>query len=684
MLSPELLRKRTGRSQDLLRVLTFVSLCFLRVLGPLETDVAAASSPASSTLMEGKNGGQCKIRKRGCSSSSSSSLVRRYRLKRAILVGKRAGSSTPVPTWRTGAKSPPLMVPSACLAAAAQNGGGRAKKEVPVSARKLAATLWEINGVTSPGEGSDLDATMDQKLSRRREKDARLSHSGSLVPRLPDPNHSPALERKGQAGGGNHQRRSSAVSQKLLITDFVEGGQDSYSNASVIEIEAPKRKNRAEDRRTRLKDVVSSLTTSKELLKVLFRVGGLEKQHKPTIALVSALGVELDRSIIQVEQLIHEERSHSHQIDFLMKNFAEEKASWRRKERERIRTTISHMAEEVDVEKKLRRQTERINKKLGQELAGMKSSLSKAMKQIESEKRAKEVLEQVCDELARGIGEDRAQVEELKRESAKVLEEVEKEREMLQLADVLREERVQMKLSEAKYHFEEKNAAVEKLRAQLETYMKSKMSKDENSPKSQKAKELEAFLSDNINLECAENELFRENKEEADGEECEGNESADSDLHSIELNMDNNTRSYKWSYAHDDTNQENSKWVSVDNEFNFNGRRSSSDKIQWESISLRRGNSKGANLHDGARTLDNLNGFDAGRLIEFFSPAKMDSNKEEETRRNRALAGLKDPQLSNFASPIRPWSQSLPLQDHGMESWTVGETNECEIEASQD
>ncbi|KAI6669781.1 hypothetical protein NL676_004666 [Syzygium grande] len=574
------------------------------------------------------------------------------------------------------------MVPSACLAA--QNGGGRVKKEVPVSARKLAATLWEINGVTSPGEGSDLDVMMDQKLSRRREKDAGLSHSGSLVPRLSDPNHSPVLERKGQAGGGNHRRRSSAVSQKLLITDYVEGGQDSHSNASVMEIEAPKGKNRTEDRRTRLKDVVSSLTTSKELLKVIFRVGGFEKQHKPIVALVSALGIELDRSIIQVEQLIHEERSHSHQIDFLMKRFAEEKASWRRKERERIRSAISHMAEEVDVEKKLRRQTERLNKKLGQELARMKSSLSKVMKELESEKRAKEILEQVCDELATGIGEDRAQVEELKRESAKVLEEVEKEREMLQLADVLREERVQMKLSEAKYHFEEKNAAVEKLRAELEAYMTSKMGKEENSPKSERAKELEAFLSNEINLERAENELFLKNKEEADGEECEGNESAESDLHSIELNMDNNTRSYKWSYAHDDSNQENLKRVSVDNEFNFNGRRSSSDKIQWESISLRRGNSRGANLHEGSRTHDNLNGFDAGRLLEFFSQAKMDSNKEDETRRNRALTGLKDRQLSSFASPIRPWSQALPLQDHGMESWTVGTRNGCEIEARLD
>lgn len=76
-----------------------------------------------------------KVRKRGSSSSSSSSsLVRNYRLKRAILVGKRGGSSTPVPTWKTSS-------------AKGGGGGGDSRgKEMSVSARKLGATLWEING----------------------------------------------------------------------------------------------------------------------------------------------------------------------------------------------------------------------------------------------------------------------------------------------------------------------------------------------------------------------------------------------------------------------------------------------------------------------------------------------------------------------------------------------------------
>lgn len=99
-----------------------------------------------------------KIRKRGCSSSSSSSLAQRYRFKRAILVGKRGGrgggggSSTPVPAWKTSTKSPSLAMP-----APEQSKGtltshrcGVKAKEVSVSARKLAATLWEINKVPSP------------------------------------------------------------------------------------------------------------------------------------------------------------------------------------------------------------------------------------------------------------------------------------------------------------------------------------------------------------------------------------------------------------------------------------------------------------------------------------------------------------------------------------------------------
>ncbi|CAL5380108.1 unnamed protein product [Camellia sinensis] len=100
--------------------------------------------PRQNRVVEGLIPGSCKIRKRGCSSSSSSSssfVLQNYRFKRAILVGKPRGSisSTPVPSWRTTAAAldSPKYAPS-------QSGGGRSR---PVSARNLVATLWEMNEV---------------------------------------------------------------------------------------------------------------------------------------------------------------------------------------------------------------------------------------------------------------------------------------------------------------------------------------------------------------------------------------------------------------------------------------------------------------------------------------------------------------------------------------------------------
>ena len=142
-----------------------------------------------------------KIRKRGCSSSasSSSSIIQNYRFKRAILVGKRGGSSTPVPTWRLmSSRSPasalrnmdsPKYPPSQGGAAAA-----KAKQAPPVSARKLAATLWEMNEIPSPRVKEGSDERRLRKELRARERMARSMHSGSLPPHLSDPSHSPVSE----------------------------------------------------------------------------------------------------------------------------------------------------------------------------------------------------------------------------------------------------------------------------------------------------------------------------------------------------------------------------------------------------------------------------------------------------------------------------------------------------------
>lgn len=149
-----------------------------------------------------------KIRKRGNSSSpSSSSRIYNYRFnKRAILVGKnRAGlgrsrSSTPVPIWRTTPLRSVIETPKS------------GKSTRPVSARRLAATLWEMNEMPSPkmSESGNVEVMKRQQKksgSRMGVKAERLmqggwglhlgSGSGSLPPHLSDPPHSPTVSEVG-------------------------------------------------------------------------------------------------------------------------------------------------------------------------------------------------------------------------------------------------------------------------------------------------------------------------------------------------------------------------------------------------------------------------------------------------------------------------------------------------------
>lgn len=109
-----------------------------------------------------------KTRKRGCSSSSSSSLVRRYRFKRAILV----------PMSNTKTKSPSVATHiTKTLPFSVISGKDKEMKELSVSARKLAATLWEIN--------NDLPPPLSQKKKetrRRRSNNHKVSDPSYTSP----------------------------------------------------------------------------------------------------------------------------------------------------------------------------------------------------------------------------------------------------------------------------------------------------------------------------------------------------------------------------------------------------------------------------------------------------------------------------------------------------------------------
>ncbi|KAF8084933.1 hypothetical protein N665_0693s0024 [Sinapis alba] len=408
--------------------------------------------------MDRKRG--CKIRKRGGSSSSSSSLARQNRFKRAIFAGKRAaqdngGSGTPVKSI-SAAKTPVLLSFSPEILHVDQS------QKLPVSARKLAASLWEISdGGTDPALNSDRDNLRSKKPSRNRMKKSAEISSHDIQLNSSDPISRFGPERI--VPGEDIVRRRTTVPQKLQLIEYKTTGTNSV--------------------KTRFKNISDGLTTSKELVKVLKRIGKLGDDHKTASnRLISALVCELDRARSSLKHLISE-------YD------AEEE------EKQRL---VEKLREEAVVERKLRQRTEKMNRKLGRELAEAKETERKMKEEMEREKRARDVLEEVCDELARGIGEDK--------------KDMEKEREMMRIADVLREERVQMKLMEAKFEFEEKHAAVERLKKELRRVLDGQ----EGKGSSEIGRVLEII----------------------DG--SDDDEEEESDLKSIELNMESGS---KWGYV---------------------------------------------------------------------------------------------------------------------------------------
>ncbi|BBH03543.1 branchless trichome [Prunus dulcis] len=99
------------------------------------------------------------------------------------------------------------------------------------------------------------------------------------------------------------------------------------------------------------------------------------------------------------------------------------------------RAQIIELKAELEYERKARKKLESSNKRLAKELG--------------EERRGREVIERVCEELAREISFGKSEISRMKKE-------IEEERKMLRMAEVLREERVQMKLAEARILFEEK------------------------------------------------------------------------------------------------------------------------------------------------------------------------------------------------------------------------------------
>ncbi|CAN6457608.1 unnamed protein product [Victoria cruziana] len=218
--------------------------------------------------------------------------------------------------------------------------------------------------------------------------------------------------------------------------------------------------------------------TGDDVYRCYSQLGFIEDQREPSSSIVAVLQSELGLCRMHIRELEAERRSSKKKVDHFLRKLAEEKAAWRTREHEKIRFVIDGMKEDLNRERKHRQRAEIMNTRLVNELAEAKLTSKRCMQDYEKERKARELMEEVCDELAKEIADDKAEVEALKREAMKIREEVEEERRMLQMAEVWREERVQMKLVDAKLTLEEKYSQLVKIQTELEAFLKSGSSGD--------------------------------------------------------------------------------------------------------------------------------------------------------------------------------------------------------------
>jgi hypothetical protein len=188
---------------------------------------------------------------------------------------------------------------------------------------------------------------------------------------------------------------------------------------------------------------------------------------------VSNLQVELQQTRDRVGKLEAERISAKKQLDHLFKKLTEEKAAWRKREHKKVQAILEDMKADLEHEKKNRRQLEKINIKLVDELKEVKMAANNLLQEYDNERKTRELTEEVCTKLVRELEEHKAEIEGLKQDSLKLRAEVDEDRKLLQMAEVWREERVQMKLVDAKLTLEAKYEELSKLQLDVEAIIAS-------------------------------------------------------------------------------------------------------------------------------------------------------------------------------------------------------------------
>ncbi|XP_042037612.1 uncharacterized protein At5g41620-like isoform X2 [Salvia splendens] len=369
-------------------------------------------------------------------------------------VGKRGGHTTPVASfWRLEQQQEEATAPF--FTKQLQDIRGNPCQIPFLSARKLAATLW------------DLDQMHHAPLPRLR----RLNHeekSGLDPDPEPDlPESSSSLRRHIAATLMQHHRsaeRNNRALQPVSPASYGSSMEIAPYNPAVTPTSSIEFKGRAGE-------TSYGLRTSTELLKVLNRIWSLEEQHVSNMSLVKALKKELDHARSHIKALVREQQADRREMDELMVQIAEEKVARKSKEQDRMSATIQSLREELEDERKLRKRSESLHRKLAREVYDVKTTLAKLSKEVESERRSHDLMEDLCDEFALGIRGYERELRALRKVSDKDwTERADHDQLILHLSETWLDERMQKKLEGVG----RKKYVVDKLSSEIEAFVQAK------------------------------------------------------------------------------------------------------------------------------------------------------------------------------------------------------------------
>ena len=97
--------------------------------------------------------------------------------------------------------------------------------------------------------------------------------------------------------------------------------------------------------------------------------------------------------------MVRDRQADRHEIDDLMKQIGEDKLVRKSKEQDRLHAAVQSVRDELEDERKLRKRSESIHRKLARDLSEVKSSLTSAIKELNQERTRRKLLEDLCDEL---------------------------------------------------------------------------------------------------------------------------------------------------------------------------------------------------------------------------------------------------------------------------------------------